>query len=111
VPARKPTLPSEPQPAEEQAEEAEEAQQEEQAPPEGVEDEQAEEPAPAQEELTEEEEEAARKKRVMERMAKMGGFNPFAAQMQGRPAVPVRRESEQSVRSGGGRKDSADGEY
>jgi hypothetical protein len=46
----------------------------------------------------------ARKKRVMERMAKMGGFNLFAAPTQGRPAVPVRQKSEQSVRSiGGGR--------
>ncbi|KAJ7456720.1 hypothetical protein B0H11DRAFT_2065078 [Mycena galericulata] len=48
----------------------------------------------------EEEEEAARKRRVMERMAKMGGFNPFAAQPVPGPR-PVHRESAQSAKSTG----------
>ncbi|CDO69885.1 hypothetical protein BN946_scf184884.g44 [Trametes cinnabarina] len=51
----------------------------------------------ATEELAEEEDEAARRKRIAERIAKSGGFNPFGGGMP--PPPPVRRESTDSVRS------------
>ena len=54
-------------------------------------------PVPAPEEPAEEpeEDEAARRKRIAERLAKSGGFNPFAGGM----PPPVRRESSDSARS------------
>ncbi|CAK5272351.1 unnamed protein product [Mycena citricolor] len=51
----------------------------------------ADQPAENAEDEPEEDEEAARKRRVMERMAKMGGFNPFAA----RPVPGARKESQE----------------
>lgn len=51
------------------------------------------EPAEVPQELDEEAEEAARRKRVAEKLAKMGGINPFA------PPPPVQRQSSSDVLS------------
>ncbi|KAI0647871.1 hypothetical protein C8Q79DRAFT_1008270 [Trametes meyenii] len=54
------------------------------------------EPVEASVEEPEEEDEVARRKRIAERIAKSGGFNPFGG---GLPPPPIRRESSDSARS------------
>ncbi|PIL22717.1 hypothetical protein GSI_15410 [Ganoderma sinense ZZ0214-1] len=82
------TSPVEPEPQMEDAHEAEPEPRHEEEPA----------PVPAPEEHAEEpteEDEAARRKRIAERLAKSGGFNPFTGGM----PPPVRRESSDSARS------------